>query len=118
MGKIYKNKKDPHLTLAEKNNINRREKIYFLVKIQTFLNILSFLFYIFFYQCNRVHFQYNNSLIGQRSSGSQEEMRIVSGPHIVIIAVSVLELCCDYYCYCFGVFFIAKTIYDKILIHF
>ena len=26
MGKIYKNKKDPHLTLAEKNNIKRREK--------------------------------------------------------------------------------------------
>ena len=48
MGKIYKNKKDPHLTLAEKkNNIKRREKIQFYVKIQTFLNILSFLFYVF-----------------------------------------------------------------------
>ena len=32
MGKIYKNKKDPHLTLAEKNNIKRREKC-FVTKI-------------------------------------------------------------------------------------
>ena len=62
---------------------------------------------MYFDQFNGVHFQYNNSFINQGSSGAQEEMRIVSVPQILIIAVIVLELCCDYYCYCFGVLFIA-----------
>ena len=39
----YKNKKDPHLTLSEKNNIKRRVggKIHLLLKIQTFQIFLS-----------------------------------------------------------------------------